>query len=312
VEDDFGAAVEFALAVPDNANAALATVLDAANHPQQLAALADRLNAAGEAYASSLPAVLRAWAERDAEAALDWLLASRTMLNAVLITDAANALAQRDFASAVQAVNRVPVAFRADWIEEIVRHYDGSSPDAAMAWLARFAEEPGYSEWADSVVGRAAEADPQAAVRLLAAHGSTPALTRAVSAAWAKRAPLQAMQWALGQPAGDTRTSAYAGAAEVWADRDRAGFVEWLLRQPRDDTRDLGLAYVNSATLRQGSVNVRVLDAFSSAAARAAEVVRVAPALARTDVEGARALVRRHVQDAAARAEAERRIQDTL
>ena len=243
----FDAAVGLALALPGLEELASATVLDAASDGERLRALASRLAAAGGAHAAALPRVLRKWGRIDAQAALDWLLASGTPLTGVLAADMASASAQHDVEAATRAVDLIPAEVRGDWIAEVARVYGRKDAVAAATWLARFERDPRYADWQAAVIESAAHADPRTALRLLEARGTTPELARTVAAAWAEREPVQAALWALGQEVADTRMSAFAGVANVWVTRDRDGFADWLSRQPAGPVRDLGLAYLEAA-----------------------------------------------------------------
>jgi hypothetical protein len=99
------------------------------------------------------------------------------------------------------------------------------------------------------------------------------------------------------------------GVAGGWADQDRAGAEGWVLGLPRDASRDGGLGVLLQRAASNGTVNSRVLDAFSSDEARIQALSSAMPALGALNPELGRRLIAEFIRDPQRRDVAERQLE---
>jgi hypothetical protein len=224
-----------------------------------------------------------AWARRDPERAVDWLLANGER-GADAYAAAAEALGRRDPAAAAAYLDRIPSELRATWIKAAAIGYAGADPAAAQKWLAHYADESGYDDAVAMLAQRTARSDPRAAAALLGG----------IDIATSQEAPAAAFT-----------------IARYWSERDAPAARRWALRLPRGGARDQALSALLRARLAAGGEpESALLGAFSSDPARQHAVADAIVALGQRDPVAARALADRYVTDPAERRNFERFIGD--
>src|SRR5690606_38956377 len=93
------------------------------------------------------------------------------------------------------------------------------------------------------------------------------------------------------------RSAGAAAAAQAWAFNDVEVAARWALGLPSGDVRDAALQPILNRGVTDGSIDTRIVGAFSSAASREQALLAALPTLsglARRDPDAARTLVRAH------------------
>ena len=271
----------------------------------RMGAIADRLvERADVAAAGQIGALMSGWARRDAEAAVEWLIANADRAGRQAVTQVASQLAAEDPVAAAGMMSRLPPEMHDDWLQSVAAGYAQYDPDAAAAWIAQYEGRPGFAAALASIAPALAQTDPQAAARMLD-RVDGPAATLAatqVAAIWAASEPAAAAEWALQLGDAALRSNAVGSVVASWASQDPDGAEQWVLGLPRGGMRDQALQrLVPVAAARTGEVDRRMLDAFSSDAMRQGAVMSSAMQLANRDREAARRLVDEHIADPEAR-----------
>jgi hypothetical protein len=216
--------------------------------------VADRLLSSDNPRAqAAIGRLLESWSIADPDAALVWLIARGPAVDARYFAALAAGYAQGDIRLTAETTDRLPPAARGEWITEVAAAYAQRDPDAALEWLARYRTSPEYDTWISAAAQRALRnmpmsSDPAAAIRLLTTTTKPePAAVTAVVSSWLQVDAPAATDWALRLPAGEARNSA--------------------------------LAAIVSREISNGSIDSRILPAFSDAASREAALTRAVSAL---------------------------------
>lgn len=259
----------------------------------------------------SLDVFTSMWAAADPEAALEWMLENDVGTDSRGFLRVAREMAEHDPAAAIRMTNRVPADARDAWITQIAGSYARVDPQGAMNWLQQFQGQPRYEAALAAVAQHSAEHDPKrvaALVPTIGDAGRAGTVAAAAAGSWSRKEPRAAAHWALQLTDENVRSAAVAEVANQWADSDSAAAEQWVLSLASGPTRDNALRAVVSATARDARPLERLFDAFSSDHSREQAAQLVVYALARRDMQQARAFLDEYVSDAAMRQRLEQRI----
>jgi len=289
----------------------LATTI-AARDPGQAENVANRLLAQDNLQArAALQNLISNWMQRDPERALDWVLASGTEVDPVMLRSAAQGVAQRDPIAAAAFVDRLPERHRPAWIVQVAGQYGRADPAGAAAWLDRYQGQDFHAAAYRDVLVNAAQTDPSLAASLLLQAG--PDVQRGAAAtvalALAQSEPRGAANWAQALRDPQASSQALAGAVGAWADNDISAARNWALALPSGEQRDQSLVVLLQRSARNGDFNDELLRAVSTDAERLRALQTSIPVLARTDPDRARELVEREINDANLRRQLESQIE---
>lgn len=284
----------------------------AAQDPREARDLADKLAAKTDAQSKNmLSRVVSAWAQRDPDTALDWVLANGTAADAAVLGNMARTLASRDAVSAAATTSRLPPALRAAWIAQIAGPYARNDAQGALRWLEQYRGQEGYDVGLRQIVGQAAQTDPRAAASMLERASPEVQLgaAQAVAMSWARNEPEAATRWAMSLSDARARASAIGAAAAAWSATDVTAAENWALTLAAGSARDEALTALLPRRAFQGEdIDGRVLASFSTAEARQSAVARVIPMLATRNPPEARRLLDAYVLDPIQRRELEEQI----
>lgn len=218
--------------------------------------------------------LVNAWAADDAEAALSWLISHSETLGHGALSRAALAVASQNPDAAVRYTQSLPAEYREGWIRAVALGYAQNDPVGAKSWIEQYRGEAVYDAAMTVIVELSATRDPAAAAALLPAFADTAARARAattIAKQWAERQPRAALNWVTSLPMGPLRDAALTG------------------------TMMLSHDVPDAATLAS----------FQSNEAREQAILNVAFRKARYDLDDARAIVERHIDDPDLRRRAE-------
>jgi hypothetical protein len=319
-EGDIDRALDLALAAPsamEQQQAVQSIVMRYAMQGGERArAIADRLVRFDDTEVGrpALEMVVSMWSSRNAESALEWVLANSERVNRAVVSRVGQSLGAQDPAAAVRYTDRIPEELRGDWISMVAEGYARVNPEDALAWIARFQGQPGYEAGVAAIAQHSAQFDARSAARLLdSLPGSVPASTGAAAAVanrWAHQDPNAAAQWALGVRGLPARTAAVSGVAAEWAARDSVRARAWVMSLPSGTLRDSALGSMIASAARDGTLDEGLLDAFNADIARQQALLRASYALAQRDPEQTRALIGDYITDPTLRQQAEQALEN--
>ncbi len=309
---DLAGAVDLALATPDPE----VVLRDLLRYPlpppvlaplshniEQLGVVADRLLGVG--LDASLESLVAYWSTVEPEAALAWSLANNSALDTGVVKRVAEGFARGDVNAAVQMAASLPADLRGELIAGVAQELARSDVDEASRWLTAFRGEPDYDAWMSSAAQRLAHGptgDSRAAAQLLN-DVRKPSLeaVATVASGWAYSDPDEAYRWAMGQADPEVRSIGVSAAAAAWASLDPGAASAQVLGLPGGQMRDQALsALLEQGIAARGAVDPQLLDAFSSANARATAfdgTARAFAALGARDLARAEALIAEHIDD---------------
>lgn len=277
--------------------------------------LADRILALDNPQLrSQLSVAISIWATRDGDAALSWTLANVDRLDPFALRNVAQRMATDDLDLALSTLDRLPPSHRGGWVEGVASLMAQTDIDRARDFLEQLRGQPGYEQAYGVVAQSMAQRDPAAAARMLDEAPASSALQSAsftVAREWANRDPAAAARWALDLDDAQLQRNAISNIASVWAQRDAAAAERWLLALSRGPGRDAAADGYIGAAAQVGRFEPRLLEAYSSAAARQRGASRAAVAIARTDPVEAKRVLDTYVTDPAIRAQAEEQLTRT-
>ena len=274
-------AIALALAEPDAASrvGALVGGRMAMIPVGEIAGIADMLRAAGPGQQQSVATLLEAWPARDPDGALEWLLRQDLTADPSLAQSMAEGFGGSGVAIPAQSIFSLPAAARSGWVTSYVSEFAKLEPGAAVDWLQSFRYEPDYASLAAGVAdqlvnarvaGPSSRLYPRPAAAILETLQQPPLETvRATAVFWTLEEPAEAARWSLGLNNPATRTVAVAQTVGAWTVDEPEAAVQFALGLPRGSMRDAALAaQLAQGIATHGSVDRRVLDAFSSNDAR--------------------------------------------
>jgi hypothetical protein len=273
--------------------------------------IADRLLAANNPQiASAFSSTIGTWARQDADAAMSWTLRNADRLEDTAFRSIAMSMALTDVDGAVAMLDRLPADARAGWVEGLVTPLARNDPQRLMSLLEGIRGQPGYEDVYSRAARSIATTDPAVAATLLrnmptSSTASNSAAMNLVVGRLARSDPAAAIDLARSISDPTARGFATSQIAGAWAESDPAAAQQWLLSLASGPERDLALDNYLTTTTRSNRFDPRLLDAYSSPAARERAAVRAIEQIGRTNLPEARRLLDLYVTDATLRRMAE-------
>jgi hypothetical protein len=214
----------------------------AAQDPNLVQPLAETLAARDDPQSGSLLSnLMTSWVTTDADGALSWMLESDAEFDPAVVGNAAARLAQRDPATAVSYLERMPPQYRDVWITRTAGPYGRSDLDAAVNWVGQYRGQPVFEQAYTQLVSQAAQADPQAAAQLLSQESVQMQRSAAgpVATNWARQDADAAARWAVALNDANAREQGITNVVRVVA-----------RQQSAEEARALLMARVSDVELR--------------------------------------------------------------
>jgi hypothetical protein len=283
---------------------------DAASLAQRVLAIDDAGQRAG-----ALQALANAWVMADAPEAMTWLLSSADRIDPNLFGQVAHQVANQDLAMAIPYTERVPRESIDRWMAAVVSRYANADPHGAVQWILGRRGQPGYESGLQTLVEHAASHDLVTVTSLVAElDDSSEHARRAVGSLawhWIQEDFQAAADWVgtLRHPALISVAAEQLG--REWARRDPVSARSWVFGLPPGEARDKALGGLWWAATAAGMLDRSLLDAFSSAASRDEAILLSLHEVMTRDVVDAHELIDVYITDPAARAAAQRRLDET-
>jgi len=256
---------------------------------------------AGGMRSEVLGEVARSVAALTPTQALDWL---NDIDEKSMQLEAANtlgwALSSRNAEAAAQLVDRVPKEARANWITAVALGYAASDVEKGRQWVRRYGNEGAQTatQFARAVASR----NPEAAVQLVedvADDQERDRLLRGLLPPLAEHSPALAARWAERVTDDDLRARSMNEVASTWAQYDPAAARKWVLSLDDGPIKDQAL----TALVQRGGASVddmqQIINQIQMPERRSQAVLMAAMSMSRSDMEGARTLLRRYPLDPA-------------
>jgi hypothetical protein len=281
--------------------------------------IAERLSGVDSAAVTTIfDNFMNDWATDDPVAAYDWAIANPERLTSSALAFVARELAGARPELAMEAADRLPPNTRGLWIGMVAGEMGRGNLDGALQWISRYQGQPVYQEAFGRVLESAslsgAVEDP-ASLALLLDRQSADVRANSIAVvanAWAEHDPVAAAAWveraSLTGAGEERRHAAILNVAARWADRDADAAGTWVLGLAADETRDSAIYSVLAATIETGSVDTRLIEAFSSDVRRQRSLSGLMRNLGRSDPDLGREIISRYIDDPAMRAEAEQNL----
>jgi hypothetical protein len=255
---------------------------------------------------NALPTLTGAWAERDSEAAIEWMLGRPSDESWILLRNVVNRL-QNDPAIVEQYVDlteryfdRLPQQVRSDWLRNVTSAYAYADPEAALDWIERFRGLPEYEVSREQAIGNIATFDSAAASAIIASHGLWSDATRVVSL-WSRYDIDGASAWAAAIPDPTVRQAELISLGNRWANTDPDGAQRFVAGLPANTERDRILDRMLRSALNRDNWTLiaRLIPFYSSSEAREQGAAEFSTRIARGYESEARRLMERYVTDPA-------------
>jgi hypothetical protein len=256
---------------------------------------------AGEMRAELLGEIAQGVASLTPSAALDWL---NDINDKSMRTEAAQSLgyslARRDVEGAADMIDRIPKEARPQWITAVALAYADVDFDKGRQWIRRYANEPGDAtfQFARTVAARS----PELAVQLVDGvvdDQERDRLLRGLLPPLAEHSPALAARWAERVSDDNQRASSIGEVASVWSQYDLPAARKWVLSLDDGPGKDAALSTLIQRG--EGSLDdmLPVINQIQTPERRSQAVLMGAMRLSRSDMEGARTLLRRYPLDPA-------------
>jgi hypothetical protein len=109
-----------------------------------------------------LQALTTAWARRNPDEALQWLLANGDRVPPRIFAHLGRQLGHANPDVAGAYTNRIPGVLRSTWIGAVADGYARTDPAAAANWVAQYRGEPGYDTAVAAIARRLSRQEPAA------------------------------------------------------------------------------------------------------------------------------------------------------
>ncbi len=270
--------------------------------PDEAASFLALLPPGSQQFDNGLRSLTYQWGRSDPYAALTWAQQLPDGQRAKALPEAIGMLAQEDVLAAANLVETLSGTARRDAIAQVARRYGRQQPAAAMAWIRRFQDEPGYADSLSSVLNAWAQSDPRAAMGALdrVDEEHVARLASQMASQWARQDPAAAGAWIERLP-----TAARAGAAQAvantWSRTDSREAIEWALDLDREYGRDNAISTainnaIGNGLSQQTDFADEALDwvgEIENTMQRESTTINVLNAIAREDPSAARAGLQR-------------------
>jgi hypothetical protein len=262
---------------------------------------------------SALRTTMSQWAQRDPQEALNWFHANASRIPASAMSDFALNLARDDPQTAMQALASLGYEQRNAWIPGIASGMAENDPAAALRFLEQYRGQPSYSEGVGNVLERWARSDPAGAAGMLseAPEQTQSMVSQRIAMQWVRTEPEAAARWVA--TLGNERTGEQAAIAVAtgWGQSDPEAASRWALALDPGAARDASLTGLLAVGARTGSIDARLVDAFSSDQARDQGLRNAIVQIALRDPAEGRRMLDAHVDDPRLRNEIETAIEST-
>jgi len=254
---------------------------------------------AGGMRSEILGEVTRSVASLSPTTALDWLndIDDRAMqLEAT--QQLGWALSQRNVEAAAQLVDRIPKEARANWITAVAMGYAQADVEKGRQWVRRYGNDG--QQTASQFARAVAQRNPEAAVQLVddvVDDQERDRLLRGLLPPLAEHSPALAARWAERVTDDEMRTRSISEVASTWAQYDMPASRKWVLSLDNGPAKDQAL----TALVQRGSGSLDdmlpIINEIQTPERRSQAVLMAAMQLSRSDMEGARTLLRRYPLD---------------
>ena len=191
-----------------------------------------------------MSALLDAWAEKDADAALRWAASLPRQRSRPARTQILQALAATDAEKAITLARRItPASDRDQTLRDLAHYVAASDPQRAFDLLQNDRDHQG-SYYYSNVLQQWAEQDPAGAfakARALSRNQNRDDAIRSVLGVWARTDPAAARAAALALPEGQQRQNCVASIFGSWASSDPAAAHAAALALPSEKERQAAL-----------------------------------------------------------------------
>lgn len=130
---------------------------------------------------------------------------------------------------------------RLQLIEHFAMTKASENPEAAMAWARSLESDLEISTALGQIALVIADTDPHRAAQLLSDSGMEgrqfDVAVVQVLERWAEQDPLQATDWVMSFPPGETRQAGLSATFSAWADRDTSKALSWMATVESSDLR---------------------------------------------------------------------------
>lgn len=254
----------------------------------------------GEQANRAVGQIMSLWARTDPDRALEWALAAARDIDPATMTEIVRDLSRANPEAASRAMARLAPDQREAWIPGIASSLAQTGVDNALEFLEPYRGQPGYDAGYGAVLQAIGNSEPERAARLLAESPAAVPLetTLTIAGGWSVIDPDAATRWLTRLTDEPTRNAAIAGFVMARASQSPDAARQWLLDLPAGSLRDAGLNTALITNRNQGSaIDPRLLDAYSTDAARQQGVGRLAVLTGRSNPDAGRRLLATHVTD---------------
>ena len=256
---------------------------------------------AGGMRSEILGEVARSVATLTPAAALDWLDDIDEKSVQIEATQSLGwALSQRNVEAAAQLVDRIPKEARGNWITAVAMGYAQFDIEKGRQWVRRYGNDGQQvaTQFARAVASR----NPEAAVQLVddvVDDQERDRLLRGLIPPLAEHSPALAARWAERVTDDELRARSIGEVAGTWAQYDMPAARKWVLALDDSPTKDQALT--NLVQRAGGSLDdmLPIINEIRTPERRSHAVLMAAMQLSRSDMEGARTLLRRYPLDPA-------------
>jgi hypothetical protein len=301
---------------------AITAVLSAIARTDPQLAMANLDKAQGARWRGQAAGVIaQQLARSDPRAALEWLgkQPDDDMWRYNSFASLASGLADNDLETAVSLAEHVPPDMRAHWVANIVGYYAAQEPDAALRWLRSFQDDPSYQQILAQAAPQLSMVDAQAAFELAAAMPDARQRDQAMVNMMSRgsmRSPETAVRWLDRIKDDQMRARAAQNILWQWSQSDPEAARKWTSNLPVGALRDSALSALVGAGASGRAISAdevsTMIGQIGSPDVRAEAVYAAAMRLARSDIEGARTLLRRHPLDPSRREMLARQLSEHL
>lgn len=275
---------------------------------QELPVVAEQLSAVDDSLVQlAYDRFMDYWSRNDPAAAYDWAFANSQRLTPSSLFYLARNLANTRPELAKQAADRIPAEMQREWVHSVVGPLAQADFNDALQWLSRYQGQDYYEAAVEAAIdgvslGRGAT-DLESVAALVDRQSSSMRTNTVpvVANVWAERDPQAAARWIdrMELDAADEhrRNAAFSNIAMRWAEQDADAARDWVLGRPQSEDRDQILGSMLSVTAAAGSVDTRVIDAFSSDEARQRELANIMTGLGSSNPNLGRALIDQYLDD---------------
>jgi hypothetical protein len=237
-----------------------------------------------------------AWARRDPDGAIDWILSQDSDIQGDMIQMAASRLVHNDVDAAIRLLPRLSETAQRSLRQQIAgRLATNISPLEAQNFVQQFENEPGYEQLQASLISGVAESDALMARQMAEQLPAGDARDRAYLQIISKRAeddPAEAARWLSRIDNDVVRGSATGQIASQWAQRDPNGAERWVTELPTGQARDDAILHLSFQWRNTTATQESLIASIDNREKRGQAKIRQAYNLMHTDIEKARAILK--------------------